>query len=191
MKEPLLYRIARPIIKALFMFLYRPKIVGLKNTNIDGGIVLAGNHTSNLDCFLLISVSKRVLHFLAKDSLMKGFKKIIFKNMGIIPVNRKIKDKSVLEKANNCLNNDMAVVVFPEGTINRTNDIVMPFKIGAVKMAHDTASPLIPFIITGKYKLFGGVKLEFLPPIIIKDDLSLENEKLTNIIKDNLERNKL
>ena len=191
MKEPLLYRIARPIIKALFMFLYRPKIVGLKNTNIDGGIVLAGNHTKWLDPVLIVASTNRQVHFLAKDSLMKGFKKIIFKNMGIIPVNRKIKDKSVLEKANNCLNNDMAVVVFPEGTINRTNDIVMPFKIGAVKMAHDTASPLIPFIITGKYKLFGGVKLEFLPPIIIKDDLSLENEKLTNIIKDNLERNKL
>lgn len=188
MKEPILYKIIRPIITGLFVILYRPKIIGTENINKEGHLVLAGNHTSYLDCILLISSTKRVIHFLAKDSLVKGIKKIIFKNMGIIPVNRKIKDKSVLINAHNCLINEQAVLVFPEGTINRTNNTIIPFKIGAVKMAHDANSPLIPFIITGKYKLFGGIQLKFLPPMNIGEDLTEGNDKLMNIIKNNLER---
>ena len=55
---------------------------------MNGSVVLGGNHTSNLDCLLLISSTKRKIHFLAKDSLIKGKFGFIFKNMGIIPVNR-------------------------------------------------------------------------------------------------------
>ena len=189
MKEPLLYRIVRPIIKLLFNLFYQPKIIGLENINIKGKLVFAGNHTSYLDCLLLISATKRVIHFLAKDSLNKGAKKIIFKNMGIIPVNREHKDRQVLDISHKCLINNMVVCVFPEGTINRTDKVIMPFKIGAVKMAHDANAPLVPFTITGKYKFFGGIRLEFLPSINICGDLSIENEKLMHLIKDNLERN--
>ena len=45
---------------------------------------------------LLISSTKRVIHFLAKDELMVGMKRIIFKNMGLIPVNRRIHDKKIM-----------------------------------------------------------------------------------------------
>ena len=186
MKEPLLYKIVRPIITFLFKLIYRPKIIGREYIDTKKRLVIAGNHTSNLDCLLLIAASKRIIHFLAKDSLNKGFKKIIFKNMGIIPVNRSIKDKSVLINAHKCLLNEMVVGVFPEGTINRTDDIVMPFKIGAVKMSHDANAKLVPFAIKGKYKLFGGIKLEFYPPIEISDDLTKENERLMNIIREKL-----
>ena len=191
MREPLLYRIIRPIIKVLFNLLFQPKVIGKEYINSKKRLVLAGNHTSNLDCLLLISASNRVIHFLAKDSLYKGWKKVIFKNMGIIPVNRARKDKTVLENANRCLTNEMVVGVFPEGTINRTDDTIIPFKIGAVKMARDNNAKLVPFTVTGKYKLFGGIRLEFYPPIDIKDDLSSENERLMNIIRRNLERKKI
>ena len=190
MKEPVLYKIVRPIIKIVFVVLFRPKIIGLENINKDGKLVLAGNHTSYLDCLLLISSTKRVIHFLAKDSLVKGCKKVIFKNMGIIPVNRKEKDKSVLIIAHKYLTDEKVVLVFPEGTINRTNNTIIPFKIGAVKMAYDASTPLVPFTITGKYKLFGCIKLEFLPSIYVEENLSKENDKLMSIIKNNIERNK-
>ena len=50
-------------------------------------------------------------------------------------------------------------------TINRTDDIIMPFKFGAVKMCKETGADLIPFVITGKYKLFKrGITIEFLKP---------------------------
>lgn len=99
MKEPLLYRITRPIIKVLFNFVYRPTYIGLENIPENKACILAGNHTNYLDCLLLISATKRTIHFLAKDDLSKGVKKIIFNNMGIIAVNRKKHDGKSLKIA--------------------------------------------------------------------------------------------
>ena len=124
MKEPILYRIVRPIIKILFNFIFKPTYIGLENIPKEGKCILIGNHTSNLDCLLLISSTKRTIHFLAKDSLIKGFKKIFFQNMGIIPVNRKIHDKNALNSAIDILNENKVIGIFPEGTINKTKDIL-------------------------------------------------------------------
>ena len=69
----------------------------------------------------------------------------------------------------------------------------MPFKIGAVKMANDTNTPIIPFIITGKYKIFNNkLKIEFLNPIKYKkiEDLTTYNEELMNIIRKKLAKEK-
>ena len=81
-------------------------------------------------------------------------------------------------------------MVFPEGTINRTNDIIMPFKIGAVKMASDTNSLIVPFIITGKYKiLHNNLKIEFLKGYKISNkEIEKENKILMDIVKQKLEK---
>lgn len=190
MKEPLLYKIVRPLITILFKLIFHPTIIGKENIPKDGRIVLGGNHTNNLDCLLLISSTKRIIHFLAKDSLYKGLKKHIFKGMGIIPVNRSIHDKGALNSAIESLKDEKTIGIFPEGTINRTKDIIMPFKIGCVKMAHDTKSPIVPFVITGEYKIFGkGVTIEFFKPYIPDNDiLDVENKKLMKFISEELEK---
>lgn len=187
MKNPILYRVTRPIIKLLFHILYRPTYIGLENIPKDKPCILAGNHTNYLDCLLLISATKRTIHFLAKAELIKGPKKIIFKNMGIIPVNRKEHNKDALEKARQILNENKIIGIFPEGTINRTKDAIIPFKIGAVKMAKDTGSLLIPFTIKGKYHLFRkNITLEIYSPYLVTNNLDNENKKLMQKIKTEL-----
>ena len=190
MNEPLLYKIVRPIIKFIMKYIFRAKYKGLENIPSTKKVVLAGNHTNNLDCLLIISSTNRVVHFLAKNSLMKGPKKVIFKNMGIIPVNRKIHDSNALSNAKAALNDDKVIGIFPEGTINRTKDIIMPFKIGSVKMAYDTDSYIVPFVITGKYRLFSkNLEIEFLSPykpVSHTNDLTKANEKLMLMIENKL-----
>ena len=175
-------------ISLLFKILYRPIIIGKENIPKKGRIVIAGNHTNNFDCVLLISSTKRCIHFLAKDELYNGTKKILFKHMGIIPVNRRTKDKFALAKAKSFLNKDMAIGIFPEGTFNRSDNVILPFKIGAVKMAHDTNSKIVPFTIAGKYKLLKkSVKITFYKPIDIKsDNLDEANENLMKFISKKL-----
>ena len=189
MKEPILYKITKPIISLFIKITFRPKYIGLENIPKNGKVVLAGNHTKFFDPLLIMSSTNRIVHFLAKDSLYKGFKGIIFKNMGIIPVNRKIHDKEALSKAKEFLNKGACIGIFPEGTVNKTNDIIMPFKIGAVKMAHDTDSYIVPFTIKGKFKIFNNnLKIEYFKPYkISSDDLNVENEKLMKIISNSLE----
>lgn len=192
MKEPVLYKITRPLIKLFMNIIYNPKYIGLENIPKEGPFILAGNHTNNFDCLLIMSCTKKTVHFLAKDSLTKGFKKYLFNNMGIIPVNRQIHDKSALVSAIKALQAKEVIGIFPEGTINRTEDTILPFKIGCVKMSHDTNSPIIPFIITGQYKPFkNSLTITFLKPTEARsDNLTEENEKLMQIISHNLEKRK-
>ena len=183
------YTLVKPIVKLLFYTLYRPIIKGRENIPKKGPFVLAGNHTKWLDSVMLVSVTpKNQVHFLAKEELWHGKGWIVVKAMGCIPVNRKIHDKDALIKAYEYLNNGSCIGIFPEGTINRTDDIIMPFKYGAVKMCKETGATLVPFVITGKYKLFKkDVTIEFLKPRKVTSDLELENEKLMSDVKEKLE----
>lgn len=188
MKESMLYRFARPIIKFFVKIVLRPKFIGLDNIPKSGKVILAGTHTNNLDCLLLISSTKRSVHFLAKDELWKGPKKIIFSNMGLIPVNRREKDKSVIPTTINCLKKEKLVAIFPEGTFSKEHKL-LPFKIGTVKIAHDSNTPIIPFVIKGKY-FKKGLKIVYGKPFKIEsEDLELENkrfrEKIENMLKEN------
>lgn len=189
--DTLFYKIVRPLIKGLFYVLFCPTVEGLENIPKKGPVVLAGNHTKWLDPVMLVAVSKRQIHFLAKIELFKGITKPILKGVGAIPVNRKIHDHSALETATESLKKNLVIGIFPEGTINRTKDIIMPFKIGAVKMSCDSNAQLVPFIITGKYKLLKKtIHIKFLKPQKVSENLTKENEKLMKIVSKELSREK-
>ena len=182
------YKIVQSILKGLFLVLYHPTIIGKDFIPNEGPFVLAGNHTNWKDPLFLISVCKSPIHFLAKDSLFHGIIGIIVKKMGCIPVNRSIHDKDALNSAKDCLLQKNVIGIFPEGTINRSNAPILPFKIGAVKMSKDTNSLLVPFVITGKYHIFGkSIQIEFLNPRKITKNLTIENNSLMKEISNKRE----
>ena len=185
----LFYRIVRPIVRFLSLSLFRPRIKGIENIPKNENYILAGNHTKWLDPVMLVAIVKDEIHFLAKDSLFKGITKPIVKGMGAIPVNRKIHDHQALENAIDALRKGAVIGIFPEGTINREKkEPTLPFKIGAVKMANTTNTKIIPFVITGKYKVFSSaITIEFLKPRTISNNLDVENEKLRDEINKKLE----
>lgn len=188
-KEPILYRVIKPLVITLFRIIFRPKIYGKENIPKEGAVVLAGNHIKFWDCFMVVAATKRCVHFLAKSELFGNFfTNWFFRTAGIIPVHRNRKDKAALEDAEIHLQNGCVIGIFPEGTTNKTSEPLLPFKIGAVKMASDTQSPIVPFVINGEYQPFkSGVEIVFKEPIYIKtDNLSEENEQLRDIVYSNL-----
>lgn len=191
MKEPIFYRAVRCPATGIFKTIYKPEIIGKENIPESGRIILAGNHTNYFDCLLVGSATKRCVHYLAKDELIKGPFGFIFKALGIIPVNRRTKDSKALETAVETLNDEKLIGIFPEGTINRTEDVVMPFKFGAVKMAQTTQTNIIPFVISGKYKPFKkNVKIRFFEPVKVGEDLVEANNKLMKIVSDEIVKEK-
>ncbi len=187
MKEPTLYRVIRRPLSAIFKAIYKPTVTGKRNIPESGRIILAGNHTNYFDCLLVACATKRCVHYLAKDELMKGPLGFVFKGLGIIPVNRRTKDRAAYLSALETLRDEKMIGIFPEGTINRTDDVIMPFKFGAVKMARETDTKIIPFAITGKYKPFErSVKITFFEPIEPEENLEAANEKLMKIVSDKL-----
>ena len=180
----ILYRIVRTLGYPIFLLLYRPEFEGRNNIPKSGSVILAGNHTNNLDAAIMLAGPKRVVHMLAKKELFKSkISNAFFRSMGCIPVDRKIHDENAKSEAIEVLKNNEVIGIFPEGTVNRTDDIILPFKYGAVSFAKKTGAYIVPFTITGKYKLFRrSIKITYGKPYKVTDDLEIENKKLMNII---------
>ena len=188
MKESLFYTLIRPLVYLFVKLFFSPTVIGKENIPKKGRIVLASNHTNNFDCILLMSLTKRNIHFLAKEELWHGKFSFIFKNLGLIPVNRQIKDKNVLRQADSYLLNDMVVGIFPEGTTEKEKKVLLPFKIGAVKMASDTKSKIIPMAISGTYKFRSpDLKIVVGKSLDVSTDLDKANLELQAAIKNLLE----
>ena len=186
MKDSFLYKILRPIIKGLFLIVFTPKIVGKENIPKDVRIVLAGKHTSVFDALFLISAVDRDVHFLAKKELFDGPFGFIFSRLGLIPVDRSRKSPNSLMLANKYLESEKLVCIFPEGTTSRNK--VLSFKFGAVKMANMANSKIVPFVISGRYRLFSrDLKIVFLNEISVSEDLVYENNRLRKLIVSNWE----
>ncbi len=183
----ILYWIVKIFGTPIFYILFRPKYINKNNIPKNGPVVLAGNHKSNFDCASLVCSTNRVVHFLAKKELLDTKLKFFFKGMGIIPVDRKNKNPEALKEAIRNLNNKKVIGIFPEGTTNKTNNIIMPFKYGAVKMASEANAYIVPFSITGEYKFFGKLKITFGEAYKVSKDLEKENailmNKVTSLIK--------
>ncbi|MBQ9011328.1 MAG: 1-acyl-sn-glycerol-3-phosphate acyltransferase [Bacilli bacterium] len=186
MEKGILYRILRPGITFLVKVVFHPRIINKEYIPSSGSVVIASNHTKIFDPVLILSCTKRTVHFLAKKELVDGPLGFGFKHMGIIPVNRKIKDKSVMPAAEKGLKSGKIIGIFPEGTTEKGRGL-LPFKFGAVKMASSTDTEIVPCAISGKYIPFiNRLTIIFGKPYKVKisEDLSLENEKLRNKIKD-------
>lgn len=180
------YKAVKFIGKPLFYIGYRPKYEGLDNIPSTGRVILAGNHTNNLDALIMIAGPKRIIHMMAKKELFNTkFKNSFFRSMGCISVDRKIHDEKAKSEAIEVLNNDKVLGIFPEGTTNKTREtLLLPFKFGAVSFAKKTNSVIVPFAIIGEYKLFkSNIKIKYGKPYKVSKDLEVENEILFNKVK--------
>ncbi len=180
-----LYPVLRPIFTILFKAIYRPKIINKENIPKEGSIVLAGNHKHAFDPISIGVCTKRTIHFLAKKELYGGIRFIFFDLVGTLPVDKHNKNQKIIGKAEEMLNNGGAIGIFPEGTRNRTTEILLPFKKGAVSFAKNTNSLIVPFSITGDYKIFRkNLTITVGKPYKVKGDIEEENEKLRKKIFD-------
>ena len=179
----IMYKTLKFIIKPFFMRIYNVKIEGIYNIPSSGGVILAGNHKGNTDALLMLAGPKRVVHMMAKKELFNSkIKNAFFRSMGCIKVDRSIHDENAKSEAIDILNNGNILGIFPEGTTNKTNDIIMPFKYGAVSFAKKTDSYIVPFSITGEYRPFkGSIRIIYGKPYKVKKDLEKENKILMNI----------
>ena len=191
-KAPLLYKISRIVLGPIFKWYYNPTIVNKEYIPKEGSIVIAGNHKHLFDQCLTIIATKRPIHYMAKKEYFDN-KKVawFFKGTGCISVDRKNKDPKAKEAALDVLNDGGAIGIFPEGTRNRTEALLLPFKFGAVSLALKTDSYIVPFAITGDYKFRSkNLKITYGKPFKITD-MTIEeaNDKLYKIVEKLLKQN--
>ena len=187
------YKFNRSVLGFIFKLYYNPKIIGKENIPKKGSILIVGNHKHLFDQCLAIIATKRGIHYMAKKEYFDN-KKVawFFKSNGCISVDRSKKDPNAINLAMSVLNDGGAIGLFPEGTRNKTDEFLLPFKFGAVSMAKKTDSYLVPFGITGDYKFRSkNLTIRFGKPFKINDvDLDKANKmlynKVSNLMKQNL-----
>ena len=191
-KTPFLYKLSKIILGPIFKLYYNPKIIGKENIPKEGSVIIAGNHKHLFDQCLTILSTKRCIRYMAKKEYFDN-KKVawFFKGCGCIPVDRTKKDANAVNSALNVLNNKLALGIFPEGTRNRTKDLLLPFKYGAVSMAKKTDSYIVPFAIIGDYKFRSkNLKIVYAKPFKVNDMyLEKANNKLYKIIEKLIKEN--
>ena len=191
-KTPFLYTLSKIILGPIFKWYYNPTIVNKEYIPKEGSIVIAGNHKHLYDQCLTIIATKRPIHYMAKKEYFDN-KKVawFFKGTGCISVDRQNKDPKAKSAALDVLNDNGAIGIFPEGTRNRTDELLLPFKFGAVSLAEKTDSYIVPFAITGDYKFRSkNLKITYGKPFKITD-MTLEeaNDKLYKIVEKLLKQN--
>ena len=89
-----------------------------------------------------------------------------------------------MSKAEEYLKEKEVIGIFPEGTRNKIDDKILPFKTGAVRFAYNTNSYIVPIYINGKYKFFGNkLVIKVGKPYKVKtDDIKNETDKLRDKI---------
>ena len=192
--NPILYKILKPIFKFIFITWFNPTIVNKEYIPKDGSCVIAGNHKHILDPIIVDVSTKRVIHTLAKKDLHDGLFGWFFRGVGTIPVDTKNKqNKEALKTAVEYLNDGYLINVSPEGKINKTDELLLPFKFGAVVMAKRANCKIVPYSITGDYKFRSkNLKIVYGKPFDVSK-LSVEEanellyKKIKKLIVDNRE----
>ena len=194
-KMPILYKVGRFILGPIFRWYYNPTIIGKENIPKQGSILIVGNHKHLYDQCLSIISTKRFIKYMAKKEYFDSKKtRWFFKAVGCISVDRQVHDGKAKNEAIETLKNGGAIGLFPEGTRNKTDAFLLPFKFGAVSMAQKTDSYLVPFGITGDYVFRSkNLVIKYGKPFKVTDmTLKEANEKLyktvEKLMKDTLKK---
>ncbi len=185
----MLYTFLKNICKAFYYLTFRIEVEGQENIPLSGGAVICPNHKSNHDAVLITAVIKRRLTYLGKEELFK-FKPLgfIFKKVGAIPIKRGTGDIGAVRKAIEVLKDDKLIIIFPEGTRNKSGDLLLDFHSGASLIAYKAQCPIIPCAIVGKFRPFSKIRVVFAKPLATLDATKNDVHNLTDLTKDSVRK---
>jgi 1-acyl-sn-glycerol-3-phosphate acyltransferase len=148
-RKTLFYRVVALLIRTLAAVLFRPSVRGRENIPLEGPVLVAPIHRSNLDFAFTLFISPRKVFFMAKDSLFKvPLLGPALVQLGAFPVTRGSADREALRSAQEVLEAGHALIMFPEGT-RKYGPHVEPLHDGAMFIAARTGAAVVPVGIAG------------------------------------------
>ncbi|MBT2541342.1 1-acyl-sn-glycerol-3-phosphate acyltransferase [Streptomyces sp. ISL-44] len=148
------------LLGPLLRLLFRPRIEGLENIPAEGAAIIAGNHLSFSDHFLMPAILKRRITFLAKAEYFTGpgvkgrLTAAFFRSAGQIPVDRSGKDagQAALREGLGVLAKDELLGIYPEGTRSHDGRLYKG-KVGVAAMALGAGVPVVPCAMVGTFEI--------------------------------------
>lgn len=157
--NPLVYWLARAVLQPFFHVWFRVSRIGREHIPAEGGFIIAANHRSFLDPFVIGTMVRRPIYFVAKRELFTKRPVAWFLNsLGAFPINRGLGDEDAMGTARMLLERGEGVLIFPEGTRVRPGAIGSP-KRGVGRLALETGVPVIPLAIIGTEAIRRGWRI--------------------------------
>jgi 1-acyl-sn-glycerol-3-phosphate acyltransferase len=154
-----LFWTTRVVLGLAIQFYFSLERTGRKNIPKKGPVILASNHRSFLDPFLIGCCMRRPVYFVAKKELFeKRWQGWILNGLGAFPIKRGESDEESMATARMVLERGGALVIFPEGTRHREGPLARP-KRGVGRLALETGAPVIPVAILGSERARRGWKI--------------------------------
>ncbi|MDD5373028.1 MAG: MFS transporter [Sulfurimonas sp.] len=140
------------LFESILKIRYRCTYIGLEHIPQNTPILLAGNHVSWIDWFILqLPLERRVVFLIDKDIYNNKFLKPIFKLGDLIPISQKASKDSFIETSMK-LKNGKIVAIFPEGEIARSSGVSKFYR--GYEFIERSGVAIVPFHIDG---IFGSV----------------------------------
>lgn len=188
-----LYRVGKIILQPILNVFTPIKKLGYKEQPFDGGTMVVSNHISNFDVFVVARCFKNQSYFLCKKEMFeKKFPAFVIKKCGGLEINREKPEFSEIKECLKILKEKKRLVVFPEGTRNKSNDgNLLEIKGGSAMFAFKTQSRIIPMYIAGKSKIFKKSYVYIGEPFDFSEFYGQKfnqesSEKMSEIIRDKI-----
>ena len=133
------------------MFIFRPKVTGLRHVPSNGPVIIASNHLSFSDSIFMPLVVPRNVTFLAKSEYftspgLKGFiKKITFIALGQVPIDRSggKRSEAAILTGLRLLRENHCIGIYPEGTRSPDGRLYRG-RTGIARLAMESGAPIVP-----------------------------------------------
>jgi 1-acyl-sn-glycerol-3-phosphate acyltransferase len=167
-----------PFVRWFCRMMFRIEFHGVDNIPHEGACLITPNHVTYADPIWITIPMPRRVYYMAWD---KPFRipvlGLLMRMFGAFPVNLDVAaDASAQREAIELLRKGRALVMFPEGGRTRTGKL-MPFKMGAFRMALAHGVPIVPVTIKGAETIWpvgqmlphpGRLTITYHPPIKVE-----------------------
>ncbi|MEK6276769.1 MAG: 1-acyl-sn-glycerol-3-phosphate acyltransferase [Actinomycetota bacterium] len=156
-----MYVLVRAILQPAFFVWLRISRHGREHARVKGGLIVAANHRSFLDPFVIGASLpwRRSMNYVAKKELFdKRWQGWLLSRLGAFPIRRGESDAEAMETARMVVERGGTICIFPEGTRIRTGSLSTP-KRGVGRLALQTGASVVPVAVHGTEKVRRGWRI--------------------------------
>ena len=147
--------IIRFLLRALSRLFWRLSYKGLENLPQTGGVIIASNHQTYIDPIWMSVPFRREIRYLAwSESFSWPVIGRVIRWLGAWPIQIEKADKTLVRRTLQWLSGGGALVIFPEGGRCLPDGQLLRFKPGAVRMALEANTPILPITIRGGHRVW-------------------------------------
>ena len=149
------YRIGWTVFRTMYATYFRWRVFNPENVPLQGGVILASNHSSFLDPPLVGSGLRRDINYLARESLFR-FPGIgtLLRSWNAVPVDRDGGGARGLKTILDRLLAGGAIILFPEGTRSPDGKL-QAARSGIGLTVIKSTAPVVPVRVFGTFEAYG------------------------------------